>query len=249
LSEFDLARVGLMAKNLVRFATWQNPLATPLLLLSTVPAFQARGVMRSLWLGLGLTVVAMYVILPYQGHGWGYRYLHGLLGSACLLGAWTWSRLTGALKPELRAAAGAVFAAAAILSVGLLLPIRAVQVHRFVQPYALADARIRQASAPLVLVDDRPSLYAVDLIRNDPFLAGDRHVMRLSALGEAQLRDLCARQTIAVFDRADAVRAGIRLMLHPQSDAPSSPRARFLQSARCGPWATPIRDLAGQPVD
>jgi len=48
--------------------------------------------------GLVLTLLAMFMLLPYQGHGWGYRYLHGLIGSAALLGGYGWITLTGRIS-------------------------------------------------------------------------------------------------------------------------------------------------------
>jgi hypothetical protein len=36
----------------------------------------------------------MFILLPYQGHGWGYRYLHGLIGSLSLLAGYGWIALS-----------------------------------------------------------------------------------------------------------------------------------------------------------
>jgi hypothetical protein len=43
--------------------------------------------------GLLLPLAVMTAILPYQGHGFGYRYLHAQMGDAALLGAYGWQRL------------------------------------------------------------------------------------------------------------------------------------------------------------
>jgi hypothetical protein len=43
----------------------------------------------------------MTAILPYQGHGFGYRYLHAQMGDAALLGAYGWQRL-GPWRDRLR---------------------------------------------------------------------------------------------------------------------------------------------------
>jgi len=88
-------------------------LTAPLLVMGGVAAFRSAGMVRALLLGLVLTTAAMFVLLPYQGHGWGYRYLHGLLGSAVLLAAWTWDGLLRGLSDRSRAGAGAAFAPAA----------------------------------------------------------------------------------------------------------------------------------------
>ena len=56
--------------------------------------WRAGGVLRALAAGIVLTLVAMLILLPYQDIGWGYRYVHGLIGSAALLAAFAWTVLT-----------------------------------------------------------------------------------------------------------------------------------------------------------
>ena len=248
LKAFDPGQIGVMAKNLIRFVTWQNPLTAPLVLLGAVGAMRAKGAVRSMLLGLILTMTAMYVLLPYQGHGWGYRYLHGVLGSACLLAAWTWSGLVEQIDPSAKSAAARVFVAAAALSVGILLPIRAIQTHDFVHPYAAANRAIRARPEDVVLVDDQASLFTVDLARNDPYLRGHPVVFRLAALSADQIRTLCAAHPISVFDRADAARFGIQVFASPVSTPAAAARLSLLRTSACGMAREPIRDLGGRPL-
>jgi hypothetical protein len=209
LKAIHLEAIPLMAKNLVRFVTWQNPLTAPLMILSAVGAFRARGTLRSLLLGLVLTTIAMTVLEPYQGHGWGYRYLHGFLGSACLLAAWQGSRLVGALDGEGRRAAEGAFVALAMASILVLLPIRAWQAHRMAAPYAAAQKAIRHARTQIVLVDGAGVWFGKDLVRNDPYLRNRPLILEPAALTDAQARALCARYTVSIFDHADAARYGV----------------------------------------
>ena len=209
IGKFDLADTGMMAKNLMRLMTWQNPLTIALSLCGFVGAFRVKGTMRSLALGLVLTTAVIFILLTYQGHGWGYRYLHGLLGSACLIAAFAWGRLTDRLDSPGNAAAGAAFVAIAAISLVVLLPIRAWQAHRFGRPYAAAEAAIRRSDAQIVLVHDNGIWFGQDLVRNDPYLRNRPLVMSLSALDESQMRFLCARYTISLFNSADARRFGI----------------------------------------
>jgi hypothetical protein len=211
VSARDLADAPLMARNLARFVAWQNPLATALFMLGGVAAFRAGGAVRALLLGILLTALAVAIILPFQGHGWGYRYLHGLIGSACLIAGWTWSRLTAGLAPGERGKAGAAFAAVAVLSLLVALPVHAWQAHRFLAPYARASAEIAGADADVVAVDEAGIWYGADLVRNDPFLANRPVVVRLAGLGKAQRKALCTRGRVALFDREDAAAAGIAL--------------------------------------
>jgi hypothetical protein len=204
LNDFDWSGLSLMAKNLIRFITWQNLLTAPLLALSAWGAFQAKGTTRSLILGFVTTLGAVFVLMPYQGHGWGYRYLHGLLGSASLLGAWQWGRMTQPLSASQRAAARAGFALAAAASLLILFPLRALQVHRFVHPYARAEAAIKAAPTDVVVVDDRDVWFGIDLVRNDPYLRNRPLVMYAGTLPADQARALCARGTISIFNSAVA---------------------------------------------
>ena len=208
---FDVSGFGLMAKNLVRFFTWQSLLTVPLALIALPAAVRAKGMLRAMVVSLALTLAAMLVLLPYQGHGWGYRYLHGLLGALSLLAAWSWTRLADAQDPAARRAARAVFTAAAAASLAILLPIRLWQVHAFVHPYAVAERAIQATPADLVLVDSRAMWFGDDLVRNDPFLTHRPLVMALGALKPEQLQALCGRYRVGVFGRAEAKAAGMRL--------------------------------------
>jgi hypothetical protein len=60
-----------------------------------------------------------------------------------------------------------------------------------------------------VLVHDNGIWFGQDLVRNDPYLRNRPLVMSLSALDESQMRFLCARYTISLFNSADARRFGI----------------------------------------
>ncbi len=228
LTHFDLGGPGVMAKNLFRFVTWQNPLAIVLALAAAIPAWRAGGIVRGLLLGVILTTLAMTVLLPFQGHGWGYRYLHGLIGSVCLLAAWGWIRLVDGSKVAARLLwRGLILCSAASLLV--LLPLRAYQVYAFIKPYAAAYAAIRTTDADIVVVDPAGLAYGDDLTRNDPFLRNRPKIIDLNLLDEGQPTELCAKGKLAVFDYKQGWAFGIRRgALRP----PSALR-RELDSAPC----------------
>jgi hypothetical protein len=200
---------GAMAESLVRFVSWQNPLTAPLALVGGLAAFKARGHARSLVLGVAATLLAMLLLAPTQTHGWGYRYLHGLLGSVCLIAAWTWSRLTDDLDLAGRAAARGGLTVACVAALLVLAPIRCWQAWSYSRPYAAANALIQRAPEPVVVVDDRePCFDAGTVVRNDPFLAHRPKVLLLSALDEGQLRSVCARGDVGFFDGRQAAALG-----------------------------------------
>jgi len=235
LSGIRIGNLGPMALSLVRFVTWQNPLMAPLAVAGALAAERAKGHLRALVLGVFLTIIAMLFLVPSQTHGWGYRYLHGLLGSIALLAAWSWSRLTAPLSPDAQRAAAGGLVAACALSLLVLTPIRAWQAWAYSHPYALANARIQAAKADIVLVDDTGAhaFNAGTIVRNDPFLAAGPKVMAIEVLDDDQIAALCARHSIAVFDGDDAAALGVdTVRLAPDPDAT---RVRALMAQlKCG---------------
>jgi hypothetical protein len=177
----------------------------------------------------------MFVILPHQGHGWGYRYWHGLLGSACLLAAFAWGRLTERREEPARRTAWAMFAALLAASVVTLAPLRAWQAHAFEHPYARAWAAIARAPTEVVLVDPVGAWYASDLVRNDPYLRRRPLVFNIHQLSDDQLAALCQAQSASFFNAADAIRNGVHASTQTavvDEDTPPSP-VRF-RAAHCG---------------
>jgi hypothetical protein len=206
---FNPQAIVLMAENLIRFATWQSLLTLPLALFAARFAIRSPGPLRSLLLGPILMLLTTFVVLPFQGHGWGYRYLHGFLGSVCLLAAWGWDRLVQDADPAGRKAAGWVFALAAIASVLLLFPLRAWQANRFVHPYAAAESAIQSIRADVVLVDSQGVLYGADLVRNDPLFQRRPIEVLYRGLDREHLRRLCETKAVALFSSPKALSYGI----------------------------------------
>jgi hypothetical protein len=159
----------LMAMNLMRFIAWQTPLVIPLALVGLFADREHRAVMICLVAGIALTLAAVQMLMPFQGHGWGYRYLHGFLGSLSLLAAQGWIRLT---RPDHKTSRGPALALASsvALSIVVVLPWHALQVRAFVTPRATAVDAIEHSGADVVVVDSTDIWYGDDLVRNDPFL-------------------------------------------------------------------------------
>ncbi len=233
LAAFDPAAIRVMDANLIRFATWQSLLTAPLAVLGAIASIRAGGPVRALALGFVLSAVALFVILPHQGHGWGYRYWHGLLGSAVLLAAFAWGRLSEGIGAAGRRAANAVFAIAAAVSLFVLLPLRASQVHAFVHPYARAWAAIASTPAQVVIVDPVRAWYAADLVRNDPWLRRAPRVFDIRELSGTQLAALCRAYSVQLFDAADARAFGIKAASLSADDADLPPAPDRLRAAGC----------------
>lgn len=196
--------IGTMSANLVRFATWQHLLLVPLMAAGVAATWRAAGLGRALALGLLLPVVLLLVILPEQGLGWGYRYLHGLLGSACLLAGYGW-RASGAGAPR------RAMIVATVASCLIILPLHAVMAHRFVAPFAAARAALLASDADMVLVDDLAAPFVQDLVINRPDLANRPLLLKASEIRADRIGILCARGSIGVFDGAPVARLAASL--------------------------------------
>lgn len=188
--------------NLLRFLAWQHLLLVPLAVIGCAGLKRGDGIARPLAASILLTIIVMLILLPWQGHGWGYRYLHGLIGSFCLLAGYGWRRIG---EPH-RTNVLAIGTAASLL---VLLPIHLFQAHNFVRPYRDAQAMIARSDADLVLVDGSELLFAEDLVRNRPDLANQPKIMDLGSLNPQQIRQLCARYRVQTFDRRHGRLAGI----------------------------------------
>jgi hypothetical protein len=208
-----------MAANLLRLLCWQ-PLA--LLALPLLGALLARREARvaALLAGVLLPLAVMTLILPYQGHGFGYRYLHGVLGNVALLGGYGWRRLEPwhpRLRPALLAGAG--------LSALVALPLQAALTHRLYAPFAHASAAIEASGADYAIIGTDDAPLVLDLVRNRPDL-GNRPI-RLSA-GDIDDSDALAQRIchkgVRVALPADSFFAPINATFHAAPAGQASAR-------------------------
>lgn len=209
VTSFTPDNIGLMAINLVRLVTWQSVLVVPLALIAARRVVHEPGAWRAMLASLVLTSAVMTLLLADQGHGWGYRYLHGHLGSLCLLATLGWYRLPADVRAG--GPARAVLATGMALSL-LLVPVRAWQAASFVAPYARAHTAVAALDADVVLVDAPRHMFALELLRNDPLLRNRPKTMVAAALSDAQLARLCRDYTVARFTDEDAARFGMHMV-------------------------------------
>src|SRR5690606_18789726 len=113
--------------------------------------------------GLVLTLCIMVIVLPYQGHGFGYRYIHGLIGSCILLATFGWQSLgqgQGRWRTLLLRATAATVVA--------VLPLQLWMAHAFYFPAATVSARIDQIAADYVVIGRNDAPFSGDLVHNPP---------------------------------------------------------------------------------
>ncbi len=156
--------IPMMSANLLRFALWNHLALLPLAALGAGLAFR-DGRVAALLAGLLLPVIVMVIILPYQGYGFGYRYLHGLLGNAALLAGFGWQRLAPwhtRLRPAL---------AAASLGTLALITVQGALTHRLYAAFSHENDAINASNADYTIIGGNDGAFALDLILNRPDLS------------------------------------------------------------------------------
>lgn len=195
-----------MAMNLLRLCAWQNLAALPLLAVGFAGWRGMPAAVRGGAWGLLLPLPLYLAVLSDQGHGWGFRYLHGHLGALALVAVHGWFRLTdsnAAGAPLVRRTVATLTAASLAL-----LAVRAVQVEDFVRPWAGAAAYIRSLPDAVVVVDDGDIWYGQDLAQNDPYLTNGPKIMALRYLSPEASERLAALRPRRI-GHDDLVRAGV----------------------------------------
>jgi hypothetical protein len=218
--------------NFFRFLSWQS-LATLLLILIALPVMKsAPRTVRLLGWGVLVSLLPYLLFTPSPGHGWGYRYLHPLLGSLSIIAVYGWLSLSRLQRGPIQALLVALAALGALTA----LPLKAFQVWAFTQPYATAVTAVQSTQADIVLVDIFDIHMGQDLVRNDPFLARRPRVMALQSLSPAQVRVLCDRYDVALFHHGDLEHTGIPTGREPRAERADGhwTQPHSLRQAGCG---------------
>jgi len=137
---------------------------------------------------VAVTCLLFWAYLENQGHGWGFRYFFGSLGSLLLV-ACAGLRV---LKSDFGGARARVVLASALVASVLLLGIRCLQVRSVTEPYVAAYHYIASDPGPVVIVDSSSVWYGTDFVRNLPDLS-NRPIVVLAPMSAAQIKDLTAR--------------------------------------------------------
>jgi len=157
--------LSLTSANLLRFCTWQHLLLLPLLAVGLKVAKEDRFA-GALALGFLLPIAVMAIILPWQGIGFGYRYLHGVLGNAVLLAGYGWRDMKSCHE-QLRP----VFLRATAASILILLPVQCWMAHARYAPFAIADIKIKNSGTDYVVIEAKDGPIMMDTVLNRPNLS------------------------------------------------------------------------------
>jgi hypothetical protein len=225
LGAFDASAFPTTAFNLLRFLSWQNLVLLPFALLAWPAIRRGDGIARPLLTGIALTILAMLALLPWQGLGWGYRYVHGLIGSFVLLAGHGWLSLGRDGETRIR---GFVLAAGIAASLLVIVPLHLKQAHDYVAPMRRAYATVSTAAVDVVIVAPVADWFD-DLVRNRADLANRPKVMNGTRLSDAQIAFLCAHYRVGIFDHRHGVLAG-----YPRSAPPGDLREHAVLVKRLG---------------
>jgi hypothetical protein len=221
LLNHDPRAISLMLLNLMRFVGWQNLALCPLLIAAVPLASRERGLARALLLGIVAWVVFLTIFVPSQGRGWGYRYLHGYIGSFALLAGFGYRELERRIG---RQADGMVVLLSG-LTAALAIPLLITATYRFMQPHLAVQRVIETQRTPFVLIDDTDSAAvdggwtdtARDHVRNLPDLSNRPLRFSAATLDPARLAELCRRGPVTMITRTDMHRVGFLLNVPEKS--------------------------------
>lgn len=195
LELWDVGNIWLTILNLLRFLSWQHLFFLPLFATGLALCWRQPLVM-ALAGGILLHMAAVLLLLAYQGHGWGYRYLHGVIGNACLIGGYGWARVGGRLIER------RLWIAANVATFLIAMPVHGWRTAQLVAPFGAMSARIGKIDADIVVIEDRDTAFAGDLAGNRPDLTNRPLHMIASALSPQQVAALCRDHRVAFAGHA-----------------------------------------------
>lgn len=212
-----LFRWFVQGMSLALLLTWETPAVALFIPIALLGWRRLGPTERDLALGFVGTWLFYAFFDADQGHGWGYRYMHAVLGNAVLLAASGAEQMWRGGRDALVAR---IVVVSAIVTIAVQWPLRAIQTERFVRPYAAVLAHVAALDVDVVTVNPRHAWYGRDFVRNDPFLAGGPKVVGLEyLLGRwPHVRDVpeSARGRVKQLTTAEIARLGVPVFEPPR---------------------------------
>jgi len=178
----------------------------------------------------------MTILLPPQGHGWGYRYLHGLIGNCCLLAGFGWHWLSARGAAPVRA-----MLVSTAISILVLLPIHVVMVRGFIAPFAEARAAVARTPADFVVFETGSIPFDSNFVINRPDLSNRPLVLLGDMLLPSVLSAYCPGRTVA-FANASQFNDLAHYYEDPPSTGPGVHQRALIRAAqRAGCRVVPFR--------
>jgi hypothetical protein len=155
----------------------------------------------------------MLVILPYQGHGFGYRYLHGMIGSFILLAIYGWME-----RAAVHRALRSLIVRVTVGGFLILLPIQAWMAHGLYVPYAHASQAIDRTASDYAIVSEEDTHFAHDLVLNRPDLSNRPIRLIAENMNADLINQLCRSRPSVVVVRDHALAKVTTIFGEPSSN-------------------------------
>lgn len=200
------AHLPLFGANMLRFITWENALLLPLLI-AAGPAIIRNRLAAALATGLILSIVVFAILLPWQGNGFGYRYLHPVLGNAFLLAGYGWREVI-VIHPNLRPA----FRTGVAGTLAIMVPLWLGLSQARYAPFAKAADDIDASGATYLVLDRAQGLSYGSLVLNRPDLSNRPIRLAADAIHDpvSLARRICREGAIVAFAANSFFRPGAR---------------------------------------
>jgi len=183
----NLRELATVWANLVRMVAWQSLALVPLMVIAWRSGKERRW-QRILVASFLVSLVPYPFLMPDQGHGWGYRYLHGLIGHLVIIAALGWSVLS-AREGSVRFRS---FVVSLILVAPLvILPLRAFLIHDYILPYVRGTEYVSTRDTDFVVVDSTRVFLGSDIVRFSPSGNNQPVVLTLHNLPLHEIVALC----------------------------------------------------------
>jgi hypothetical protein len=188
--------------SLIMLLNWNNLLLLPLFWAGFRSKKEdAGGVFGDLWWGVILTTLFYLFINFDQGHGWGGRYFHPVLGSLLLLAVRTWVVCEQDF-PNSIPGLSRILVASVLAGLFINLPFRLVEAHTLTEPFARAEEKLRSQPARVVVLSISRLWYGDDLVRNPARDPGKLILLREN-LSADQIEKLRGRNDTVILDEKD----------------------------------------------
>jgi hypothetical protein len=194
----DPSNASVTVAHIIRFFAWEHLLLLPLLMIGIGAAVRTRQpLLIAMAAAFFLPFLAKAFLIPYQGHGWGYRYAHGVIGLACLLGAAGWHTLSQQLRAPKQ-----LFIVATALTLMASAPWLLWRASVMSGAYAKLDRLVAAQTTDMVMVDAHLDRFEQDVVINDHNLKKRPIRLLVPATAIDAMPRLCATGRIAFIPGA-----------------------------------------------
>lgn len=202
VSQNSLIAIPYMLLNVGRLIAWNHLLLLPLAWIGFRMCWRQRFV-QALAGGIILTFMVMMIILPYQGHAFGYRYLNGLLGNFILLSVYGWKMIIPQ-APQWRSLMVYISASTAII----MIPMQMFFSHHFYSTFSQGSNRIASMDADYFIYTAAIDLppFGQDLVINRPDLSNRPIRLVGDAMSDNLIKALCSTHPSVMMLPIEALR-------------------------------------------